>query len=55
MIRIRSMAEMPVRRVPISKIARNHTFSGLWVFSSSVPEVSDVWWRRRRHRGPSHH
>jgi hypothetical protein len=30
---------MPVRRVEISKIARNHILSGLRVFSSSVPEV----------------
>jgi hypothetical protein len=30
------------RRVEISKMARNHIFSGLRVFSSTVPDVSDV-------------
>jgi hypothetical protein len=39
MIRCRSMAEMPLRRALISNTARNHTLSGLRVFSSSVPEV----------------
>ena len=38
-MRCRSLAEMPVRRVEISKIARNYIFKGLRVFSSSVPEV----------------
>jgi len=33
---------MPVRRVEISKIARNHIFRGLRVFSSTVPDVSEV-------------
>jgi hypothetical protein len=33
------MAEMPVRRVEISKTARNHIFRGLRVFSKSVPAV----------------
>ena len=39
MMRCKSFAEMPVRRVLISNTARNHVFSGLRVFSSSVPEV----------------
>jgi len=39
MMRSRSLAEMPVRRVEISNTARNHIFKGLRVFSSSVPEV----------------
>ena len=39
MIRCRSLAEMPVRRVLISNTARNHTLSGLRVFSSTVPDV----------------
>lgn len=43
MMRCRSLAEMPVRRVEISEIARNHIFSGLRVLFSTVPEVSDVW------------
>jgi hypothetical protein len=30
---------MPVRRVEISKIARNHIFKGFRVFSRTVPEV----------------
>ena len=47
MMRCRSLAEMPVRRVEISKIARNHVFKGLRVRSSSVPEVNDVCRRRR--------
>ena len=38
-MRSRSLAEMPVRRVLISNTARNHTFKGLRVFSSTVPEV----------------
>lgn len=42
MMRMRSMAEMPVRRDEISKIARNHSFRGLRVFSNTVPDVSDV-------------
>jgi hypothetical protein len=33
------MAEMPARRVEISNTARNHIFSGLRVFSNSVPAV----------------
>ena len=33
----------PVRRVEISKIARNHILSGLCVFSSSVPDIRLVW------------
>ena len=49
MIRCRSLAEMPVRRVDISKIARNHTLSGLWVFSSSVPDVKLVWCPQSAH------
>ena len=49
MIRCISLAEMPVRRVEISKIARNHVFKGLRVFSSTVPEVSDVWWPHAAH------
>ena len=43
MMRCRSLPEMPVRRAEISKIARNHIFSGLRVFSSTVPDVNDVW------------
>ena len=49
MMRCRSLAEMPVRCVEISKIARNHVFSGLRVRSSSVPDVSDVWWPQSAH------
>ena len=49
MIRCRSLAEIPVRRVEISKIARNHTLSGLWVFSSSVPDVRLVCSRHAVH------
>src|ERR1700694_468162 len=49
MMRCRSLAEMPVRRVDISKIARNHTLSGLWVFSSSVPDVRLVWCPQSAH------
>ena len=49
MIRCRSLAEMPVRRVEISKIARNHIFKGFLVFSSSVPEVRLVWWPQCAH------
>jgi hypothetical protein len=43
MIRCRSFAEMPVRRVEISKIARNQILKGFFVFSSSVPDVRLVW------------
>ena len=39
MMRCRSLAEMPVRRVEISNTARNHIFSGFLVFSSNVPDV----------------
>ena len=39
MMRCRSLAEMPVRRVEISNTARNHILKGLRVFSSSVPDV----------------
>jgi hypothetical protein len=39
MMRCRSLAEMPVRRDVISKIARNHIFKGLRVFSGTVPAV----------------
>ena len=39
MMRWKSLPEMPVRRVEISKIARNHILKGFLVFSSSVPEV----------------
>ncbi len=49
MMRCRSLAEMPVRRVEISKIARNHTLSGLRVFSSSVPDVRLVWCPQSAH------
>ena len=49
MMRCRSLAEMPVRRVEISKIARNHILSGLRVFSSSVPDVRLVWWPQSAH------
>src|SRR5215470_4823259 len=49
MMRCRSLAEMPVRRVEISNTARNHILSGLCVFSSSVPEVRLVWWSHSRH------
>lgn len=49
MIRCRSLAEIPVRRVEISKIARNHILSGLWVFSSSVPDVRLVWCPQSAH------
>ena len=49
MMRCRSLAEMPVRRVEISKIARNHIFKGFLVFSSTVPDVSDVWWWQSAH------
>src|SRR5574342_617007 len=49
MMRIRSMAEMPVRRVEISNTARNHIFRGLRVFSSTVPAVRLVWWSQSRH------
>jgi hypothetical protein len=49
MIRCRSFAEIPVRRVEISKIALNHTLSGLWVFSSSVPDVRLVWCPQSAH------
>ena len=49
MIRCRSLAEMPVRRVEISKIARNHILNGLRVFSSSVPDVRLVWWPQSAH------
>ena len=40
MIRCRSLAEMPLRRALISKMARNHVLNGLRVFSSSVPDVT---------------
>ncbi len=36
MMRCRSLAEMPVRRVLISKIPGNHIFNGLRVFSSTA-------------------
>ena len=49
MMRCKSLAEMPVRRVEISKIARNHILKGLRVFSSTVPDVSDVWWPHSAH------
>jgi len=49
MMRCRSLPEMPVRRVEISKIARNHILSGLLVFSSTVPEVRLVWWPHSAH------
>jgi len=39
MMRCNSLAEMPLRRAAISKMARNQTFSGLRVLSSSVPAV----------------
>jgi hypothetical protein len=39
MMTCRSLAEMPVRRVEISKMARNHILSGLRVLSRTVPEV----------------
>ena len=39
MMRCRSLAEMPVRRALISKMARNHVLNGFLVFSSSVPDV----------------
>jgi hypothetical protein len=39
MIRCRSLAEMPLRRALISKMARNHVLNGFRVFSSSVPDV----------------
>lgn len=42
MMRCRSLAEMPVRRVEISNTARNHVLNGFLVFSSSVPEVKLV-------------
>jgi hypothetical protein len=40
MMRCRSLRQMLERRAESSKIARNHTLSGLCVFSSSVPDVS---------------
>ncbi len=43
MMRWNSFPEMPVRRAEISKMARNHIFKGLRVFSKTVPDVSDVW------------
>ena len=49
MMRCRSLAEMPVRRAEISNTARNHSFSGFLVFSSTVPEVSEVWWPHSAH------
>ena len=49
MMRCKSLAEMPVRRVEISKIARNHTLKGLRVFSSTVPDVRHVWWPHSAH------
>ena len=49
MMRCRSLPEMPVRRVEISKIARNHILSGFLVFSSTVPEVRLVWWPHSAH------
>ena len=49
MMRCRSLAEMPVRRAEISKIARNQIFNGLRVFSRTVPDVSDVWWPQSAH------
>ena len=49
MMRCRSLAEMPVRRVEISNTARNHILSGLRVFSSTVPEVRLVWWSHSAH------
>ena len=39
MMRCKSLAEMPVRRVLISNTARNHILNGFLVFSSSVPDV----------------
>ena len=39
MMRWRSFAEIPVRRVLISNTARNHILKGLRVFSSNVPDV----------------
>jgi hypothetical protein len=38
-MRSRSIAEIPVWRVEISKTARNHIIKGLRVLSSTVPEV----------------
>jgi hypothetical protein len=38
-MRCRSLAEMPLRRALISKMARNHVLKGFLVFSSSVPDV----------------
>lgn len=49
MIRCSSLAEMPLRRALISKMARNQTLNGFFVFSSSVPEVSEVWWPQPAH------
>lgn len=43
MIRCNSLTEMPLRRALISKMARNQTLDGFFVFLSSVPEVSEVW------------
>src|SRR5436190_19053564 len=55
MIRCRSLAEMPLRRALISKIARNHVLNGFLVFSSSVQDVRVVWWPQSAHsnRKPS--
>jgi len=39
----------PVRRVEISKMARNHILSGLRVRSRTVPEVRLVWWPHSAH------
>ncbi len=49
MMRCSSLAEMPLRRALISKIARNQTLKGFFVFSSSVPDVSEVWWPQSAH------
>src|SRR5499426_1251072 len=49
MMRCRSLAEMPVRRVEISNTARNHILSGLCVFSRTVPAVRLVWWSHSAH------
>ena len=45
MMRCRSLAEMPLRRAPISNTARNHILSGLRVFSNSV---NAGWIKQRR-------